>query len=129
MKTVADEGAGVPFRVRNAVLAVLGAAGLVMKAGYAGPQGELVHSYGGNVAASFAVYFVVANPCSRLRPRSLVTAVVALTVVSLFEAMDGFGVMANTYDPADYVANAVGVGVALLVDWVLSRAAAGRRVS
>lgn len=117
---------GVAFRVRNAVLTVVGAAGLVMKAGYAGPQGELVHSYGGNVAASFAVYFVVASPCFRLRRRRLVTAVVALAVVNLFEAADGFGVMANTYDAADYLANGVGVGLALVVDWVVSRVAARR---
>ncbi|MBE7541481.1 MAG: hypothetical protein M9913_08835 [Bryobacteraceae bacterium] len=117
---------GVAFRVRNALLALVGVAGLVMKGGLGGPQAELVHNHGGNVAGSFAVYFVMANPCRRLRRRRLVTAAVALAVVNLFEATDGFGVMANTYDPADYVANGVGTGLALVVDWVVSRVAAKR---
>ena len=39
-----------------------------------------------------------------------------MALVELFEAFDGFGVMTNTYDPFDFVANALGVGLALVVD-------------
>jgi hypothetical protein len=43
----------------------------------------------------------------------------ALTVVELFEAFDGFGVMTNMYDPFDFFANALGVGLAVVVDTTL----------
>jgi hypothetical protein len=39
-----------------------------------------------------------------------VTVGIALLVVELFEATNGFGVMTNVYDPADFVVNAVGAG-------------------
>jgi hypothetical protein len=43
----------------------------------------------------------------------------SLAVVELFEAFDGFGVMTNTYDPFDFVANTVGVALAVGVDSIL----------
>jgi len=43
-------------------------------------------------------------------------ASLTLLAVELFEATDGFGVMANTDDPIDLVANAAGVGLAVIVD-------------
>lgn len=39
----------------------------------------------------------------------------ALLATELFEATDGFGVMSNAYDPADYIANAAGVALAAVV--------------
>jgi hypothetical protein len=50
-----------------------------------------------------------------------VTAGLALAAVDLFEATDGFKVMSNVYDPADYLANTVGIALALMVDVVTSR--------
>lgn len=107
----------------NVVFVLLGVAGLVLKAHYSGPQTELVHNYGGNVVATFAVYFILATPLGRLKLGWASCAVLALGVVELFEATDGFQVMSNTYDPADYVANGAGIVLALLVDAVASRVA------
>ena len=45
----------------------------------------------------------------------------ALAAVWGFEATDGFWVMSNVYDPWDFVADAVGVGVALGVDGIWER--------
>ena len=42
-------------------------------------------------------------------------------MVEAFEATNGFGVMANTYDAVDFVANAAGVGVAVVIDVASSR--------
>ena len=50
------------------------------------------------------------------------TAGLALAVVELFEATDGFKVMSNVYDPVDYTANAVGIALALLIDTVATKA-------
>jgi hypothetical protein len=48
-----------------------------------------------------------------------VAAGLALALVELFEAFNGFGVMTNTYDPFDFVANTLGVGLALVLDTAL----------
>jgi hypothetical protein len=50
---------------------------------------------------------------------------VTLAVVESFEAFDGFGIMSNTYDPIDFLVNAVGIAIALLIDTKLR----GRRAS
>jgi hypothetical protein len=50
---------------------------------------------------------------------------VILVAVQAFELLDGFGFMANVYDPIDLLANFAGVGFALLVDRATSAVAAG----
>jgi hypothetical protein len=47
-------------------------------------------------------------------------AILAFMAVQLFEAFNGFGVMAYTYDPLDLIADTVGIAVALGLDTVLS---------
>ncbi len=89
-----------------------------MKSHYSGPLAEIVHNYGGNVAASFAVYFMIRIVALNRKYGRLLSASVALLAVGLFEATDGFWVMTNVYDPVDFVGNALGVGVAFLVDTV-----------
>jgi hypothetical protein len=102
--------------VRNVVFALLGAVALVLKHAYHGPLEETVHSYGGNVSVSFALYFLASN-ATALTPRPrLIAAVATLVAVEAFELSDGFGVMANTVDPVDLVANAVGIALAVAVD-------------
>jgi hypothetical protein len=108
------------IKLRSVVFALLGAAALVLKPHYAGPAEELVFDYGGNVAASFAVYFIVTLLFLAARFRIILTTGLALLVVQLFEATDGFGLMGNVYDRVDFAANAVGVGLALVAD-VLTR--------
>ena len=103
-------------KARNVFFVLLGVVALVLKRHYSGPFVEIIHSYSGNVSASFAVYFVVGILTSGWRYGRLVTAGIALLVVELFEVTNGFGVMTNVYDPVDFVANAVGVVLALVLD-------------
>jgi glycopeptide antibiotics resistance protein len=108
--------------IRNVALAVLGAAVLVFKSAYHGPFEDALNAYTGNVAVSFALYFAAINATSSYgRPR-LIAAALTLIAVELFEVTNGFGVMANVYDPADLIANAAGVGLAVIVDVGTSRA-------
>jgi hypothetical protein len=108
-------------KVRNIFFVLLGVAALVLKRHYTGPLKETVCSYGGNISVSFAVYFIVGISTIGQRFGRLVTAGIALLVVVLFEITNGFGVMTNVYDRFDFVANAVGVGLALAVDIVANR--------
>lgn len=117
----------MPARVRNVLLVLCGVAALVLKARYSGPGVELVHSYLGNVSATFAVYFLCANavlltkPFLPLRLVRAASAASAFAIVALFEATDGFRVMTNTYDPLDHAANALGITLALLADTATAR--------
>lgn len=104
------------LKLRSVALVLLGVAVLVLKPHYHGPLQDLVWSYLGNVSVSFAVYFLATLTAYRFpRPR-LVAALGALALVESFELLDGFGVMSNTYDPWDLLANALGVALALAVD-------------
>lgn len=100
----------------NVFFVLLGVAALVLKRHYSGPFVEIIHSYSGNVSASFSVYFLVRILTSDRRCGRLTAASIALLVVALFEATNGFGVMTNVYDSVDFMANAVGVVLALVLD-------------
>jgi hypothetical protein len=107
----------------------LGVAALLLKGAYHGEHGVLVASYLGNVSASFAVYFMGTILARRPWHSRLFAAASALLVVEAFELADGFGVMSNTYDLLDLVANVVGVALALGSDALadcLARRGAGR---
>ncbi len=106
---------------RNVLLAVLGAAVLVLKSGYHGPFEDAFNAYAGNVAVSFALYFAAINATSSYRRSRLIAAALTLLAVELFEVTDGFGAMENVYDPTDLIANAVGVGLAVIVDVATGR--------
>jgi hypothetical protein len=114
----------VPIKIRNVILILVGVAILLLKRSYAGPLEQIVHSYAGNVSVSFALYFNFLNLNLKPGINRVVAAASALTVVELFEAFNGFGFMANTYDPIDFAANAIGVALAFGVDRVLSSYAA-----
>ncbi len=105
----------------NVLLVLVGVAALVLKPAYHGPLGQVVHDYGGNFAASFAVYFLSTILASRLGVGRLAAVAGAVVVVEAFELTDGFGVMANTYDPFDLLANAIGIVVALGVELATRR--------
>ncbi|MGD2136422.1 MAG: hypothetical protein PVF27_09685, partial [Gemmatimonadales bacterium] len=107
--------------VRNVAFAVLGAAALVLKPSYHGPLEQVVFAYGGNVAVSLALYFAALSGAMRHGLGRTAAALGTLLAVEAFEVTNGFGVMANTYDPMDLAANAVGVGLALALDVATSR--------
>jgi hypothetical protein len=107
-------------KVRNVFFVLLAAAVFVLKRQYVGPLDEIVHAYAGNLSISFAVYFLFANLQFPLRFKSLLAAAIAFAVVELFEALDGFGVMLNTYDPIDFLVNAVGIALGLWLDTTLA---------
>ena len=113
-------------KIRNVLFVLLGIALLLSKRWYSGPLSDIVHAYLGNVSVSFAIYFLFANLELPQGFMGILAAGCAFTVVELFEAFDGFGVMSNTYDPIDFLANALGIAVAFLIDTKLRRRHANR---
>ena len=111
---------------RNVIFALIGASALALKRLYGGPLAEVVYAYGGNCVVSFALYFAALS-AARGYPRfRLVAATATLLAVTAFEITDGFGFMANVYDPLDLLANAAGVGLALAVDLLSTRLMGGK---
>ena len=106
--------------------ALLGVGLLVAKQWYRGPLSGAIQSYGGNVTASFAVYFIVAIAASRHGFSRIAAAAAALLAVEAFELTDGFGFMTNVFDPADLLANVVGIAAALAVDLAVDLAVTHR---
>lgn len=107
--------------------AVLGAAALVLKPAYHGSFEGVVHSYAGNFSVSFALYFAAINATERYRRPRLAAAAMTLVTVEAFELSNGFGVMANVFEPVDLLANAVGIVVAVLADVATARLGRHRR--
>ena len=119
---------GLSYRARNTFFVLLGVTALVLKSRYSGSFSDVVFSYGGNVTASFSVYFIVRlAPLGRLNRAASV--VIALLIVELFEATNGFGVMTNIYDSFDFVANVLGVALAVAVDVFASHVSRNRTTS
>jgi hypothetical protein len=122
---------------RHWVFVLIGVAGLILVFCYSGPYFNLVHSYCGNLTASFACYFLVRSIITlsvaltrrfvNHRTILLVSSLIALLVVELFEWTDGFfAVMTNVYDPLDYGVNGLGVALAVVVDIFASYILKGR---
>jgi hypothetical protein len=107
-------------QIRNVAMVLVGVAALLSKSWLSDSTGSLARDYLGNVAASFAVYFLVAIAAAPRLGRLWIAAA-ALVIVEAFELTDGFGVMMNTYDPFDYLANALGVALACGVDFISAR--------
>lgn len=110
---------GTRIRYRNLVMILAGVMCLLLKRWFAKFLGDLAFSYAGNLSASFAVYFIISMVPSR-KPTWAMVAGLALVVVETFELTNGFGIMTNVYDPFDYAANAIGIGLAVCVDRVSS---------
>lgn len=106
-------------KLRNVLFILLGVVGLLLKKQYNGIHSEFVKSYLGNISISFAIYFLVSIYAVRWKNGKLISAVVALVIVELFEITDGFGIMLNTFDMYDLVANFVGVGLAITLDFYI----------
>jgi hypothetical protein len=108
------------LRIRNVAMVLAGVAALVSKTWFREFIGNLAQAYLGNLSASFAVYFLMALAMAPKLDRIWIAAS-ALAIVEAFELTNGFGVMTNVYDPNDYVANGLGVAMAVGVDLISTR--------
>lgn len=116
------------YRARHTFFVLIGVAGLLLKSWFSDAFSDFAFSYVGNLSVSFAVYFLV-----RLAPLGKLNrafgAIIALLIVELFEVTDGFGVMTNTYDRFDLVANALGITLGVAVDVITAQVSLRRTTS
>jgi hypothetical protein len=104
-----------PYRALNVIFVLIGVAGLLLRSWFSESIPDFAFSYLGNVSVSFAVYFIV-RLAVRDKLNMILSALLAIFIVEVFEATNGFGIMTNVYDHIDYVANAIGVALAFVVD-------------
>ena len=123
MEEHTEKPEGTPYSQRSHYLAfnlffvLVGIAGLLLVFSYSGPLYILVHSYGGNLTASFAFYFIIRLAVAGQGWKRAASVLVTILVTGLFEVTNGFfGIMTNVYDPLDYLANALGVALAVAID-------------
>ena len=107
-------------KTRNVLFILLGVLVLLIKHSYNGSGQELVNSYSGNLSISFAVYFLICFNSNHWKKNKLITAIISLMIVELFEITNGFGIMKNVFDIFDLFVNLIGVISALLLDKLLT---------
>lgn len=107
-------------KARNVLFVLLGISVLLLKQIYNGPGLEIVKSYSGNLSISFAVYFLICFSSDHWKQNKLITAIISLTIVELFEITNGFGIMKNVFDIFDLFVNLIGVILALVLDKLLT---------
>ena len=107
-------------KARNVLFILLGISVLLLKQVYNGPGLEIVKSYSGNLSISFAVYFLICFSSDHWKQNKLITAIISLTIVELFEITNGFGIMKNVFDIFDLFVNLIGVISALVLDKLLT---------
>jgi len=107
-------------KARNVLFILLGISVLLLKQIYNGPGLEIVKSYSGNLSISFAVYFLIYFSSDHWKQNKLITAIISLTIVELFEITNGFGIMKNVFDIFDLFVNLIGVILALVLDKLLT---------
>jgi len=107
-------------KVRNVLFILLGVSILLLKQIYNGPGLEIVKSYSGNLSISFAVYFLICFNSNHWKKNKLITAIISLIIVELFEITNGFGIMTNVFDIIDLFVNLVGIILALALDQLLT---------
>jgi hypothetical protein len=109
------------YRFRYLIFILLGVFVLLFKRYYTGPCAELINNHGSNFSVSFAVYFIARLGLRDLPYAKLLSVTGSLLAVELFELTNGFGFMSNIYDPWDYLANALGVTLAVGIDLLIKQ--------
>lgn len=108
-------------KIRNILFILLGVTILVLKHNYNGPSSEIIKSYAGNLSISFAIYFLISFISDNWKKNKLITAGIALMIVTSFEVTNGFGIMENVFDAIDLFANLIGITSALILDQILDK--------
>jgi len=106
-------------KIRNVIFILLGVLLLLIKPHYNGPFLDIVKSYLGNISISFSVYFIISFYSRHWKMNKLITALIALLIVELFEVLNGFGFMTNVYDNMDLLANPLGTLIAFSIDLMI----------
>ena len=108
-------------KIQNVIFILIGVMLMLLKKNYDGPYQEIINSYLGNLSISFSMYFLISLNHTIWKSKKIITFLVSLAIVELFEITDGFGIMSNVYDSYDLIANLIGISIALALDISIKR--------
>ena len=108
-------------KIQNVIFILIGVMLMLLKKNYDGPYQEIINSYLGNLSISFSMYFLISLNHTIWKSKKIITFLVSLAIVELFEITDGFGIMSNVYDSYDLIANLIGISIALAFDISIKR--------
>ncbi len=108
-------------KTRNVAFIFVGVIGLLGVRFYSGPLETLVHSHGANLTFSFGAYFILKFIKLPLIENKYMNGAYTFMGVSAQEIAQAFGRYPGIFDPLDFIANAFGICVAMIVDYLLTR--------
>jgi len=108
-------------KTRNVLFILLGVTGLLGVQFYRGPFEILIHSHGANLTFSFGAYFLLKFLKLPLNDQKVITGAYTFLGVSAQEVAQGVGRYPGIFDPLDFLANALGICLGILVDSLISR--------
>ncbi|MDX1701252.1 MAG: hypothetical protein R3250_11570 [Melioribacteraceae bacterium] len=91
--------------------------GLLFSRLYIGPGSDFFTNYGTNISFSFAAYFIL--KLFNLPINKLAAGGIIFFIVSLQEIAQGIGLYPGNMDSLDYLFNAVGVVLAIILDTII----------
>jgi hypothetical protein len=105
-------------RVRIIVCLVISVVGILLVSFYSGNYSEFVQSYGANVLFGFGMYFLVQLFKIPDIERIPTNGVYAMFFAGAQEMAQFVKISPGVWDPMDFVANGVGIIVAMGLDWL-----------
>jgi hypothetical protein len=108
-------------KTRRLICIAISVAGLLFSRHYSGPAAEILHSHGANVTFSFGMYFILGLCKLPLIERKSINAAYALLGVSVQEGAQALNLYPGVFDPLDFLANAVGICAAWMIDVWMSK--------
>ena len=106
-------------RVRNLVLIGISVVAILFVSLYSGTFSHFVQSYGANVSFGFGMYFLLQFFKIPGIERIPTNAVYTLVFTGAQELAQFVGLNPGVFDPWDFLANAVGIGFAVVVDYLV----------
>ena len=104
---------------RNVILILVVLSGLLLVRFYTGPMEIFVHSHGANITFSFGAYFILKFIKLPLNNHRIVNGAYTFLGVSAQEIAQAFGQYPGVFDPLDFLANASGILIAMIMDTFL----------
>jgi hypothetical protein len=101
---------------------VAGVVGLLLSRHAIGPFTDLAHRHGANLSFSFAAFFLLRMFPLPGNTHSWATALYTLAALSAQELAQRLGLHPGTFDPRDFLFDAIGV----LVAWAVHQVATSR---
>jgi hypothetical protein len=106
-------------RIRNIALLAISVVGILLVSFYSGTFSAFVQAYGANVFFGLGMYFLLQLFKIPDIDRMSTNAVYALVFTGAQEMAQFIGLNPGVFDPLDFLANGVGILLAMAIDYLI----------